>query len=682
MLKKPKILFVGEDPNGYSGNSHMLAEMLRRVNKEDFLVNAFVVKTGAVDFSKEREEGVKFVEGSDNAGDIFCSANLIHLLASFTDLSALVFVGIDMWRYVCIFPQLIAAKSSMKFKWVSIFPYDLIFLKNDWLKFLEPVDYPCVYSKYGYDMLKEEVPNLRYFRPALYETEKFSKYSEEYKRSLRKAFFNIDDDVFLIGYFGMNQHRKDPQRLLYAFAEYLKENQDSTKKPVLYIHTELTGVFNLQSFMNDLGLKTGDMFVKKQNFNYPTDSLVSIYNCMDAYISVSLQEGLNWTVVEAMLCGLPIAASYNTAHKELLDDSLQIKINCTDLSYIPMYDTWMPSKACNVEDIKNSFSYMMIDTNIKSEDSLLRGKEWIEKVDDINLLLEEVITVKENIEKNKKTDILFVQHSSAGDVLMSTQCFKGIKERHKGKKLIYMTQRQYKDIVTNNPYIDEIVEWDDSLIDEYDIVYNPHGDKILPGGWNNLDVTLHSMYPYFCKVEPNNIFIESKVPNENIVKQIKELGDYIVVHTSGASDYRRYPHMDIVLQQLKIKSVQVGGKYDVPCARASLDLREHLSFRETAWVMKEAKLVIAIDSFPAHLAGALKVPAVILFGPAPARVTQPRADKDKLICLQPNMLDACKVLSHCWGAPPIGKLACTMPCINTIHPLEIVKAAKQLLRGN
>lgn len=57
--------------------------------------------------------------------------------------------------------------------------------------------------------------------------------------------------------------------------------------------------------------------------------------------------------------------------------------------------------------------------------------------------------------------------------------------------------------------------------------------------------------------------------------------------------------------------------------------------------MKMAKAAVVIDSYPAHLAGAVGTPAVVLFGPAPARVTGPRSDDAKIICLEPNHLDVC-----------------------------------------
>jgi ADP-heptose:LPS heptosyltransferase len=311
------------------------------------------------------------------------------------------------------------------------------------------------------------------------------------------------------------------------------------------------------------------------------------------------------------------------------------------------------------------------------------ARVWMKRSSNINKLLDEATQPGIAIGPPKINKVLFAQHSSGGDVLMTTQCFKGIKERHPGMDLVYMTQPIYRDIVDGNPYIDELLEgWDESLLKKYVVVYNPHGEKILPGGWNNLDVTLHSLYPYFCKVEADEMFIETKNPfplpgslEEDILK-----GDYIVVQSAGGQKrYRTYKHMDAVIQMMpQYKFVQLGSGKDLACHGATLDLREKLSWRESAWILKNAKGAVVIDSFLSHLAGALNTPAVVLFGPAPARVTGPKGNPDTMIFLEPNKLDVCPITSNCWGQP--GTTQCVSPCINTLNPMHIVKALQEFLK--
>jgi ADP-heptose:LPS heptosyltransferase len=136
--------------------------------------------------------------------------------------------------------------------------------------------------------------------------------------------------------------------------------------------------------------------------------------------------------------------------------------------------------------------------------------------------------------------------------------------------------------------------------------------------------------------------------------------------------------MGMALKDLGIPIVQIGGAEDLVCQGADVDLRGKLTWRESAWVMKNARAAVVIDSFPSHLAGALAVPVVVLYGPAPARVTGPRGDPEKIINLEPNKLDVCPNLTNCWGIQDQQK--CRTPCINTITPMRIRRALKELLK--
>jgi ADP-heptose:LPS heptosyltransferase len=182
------------------------------------------------------------------------------------------------------------------------------------------------------------------------------------------------------------------------------------------------------------------------------------------------------------------------------------------------------------------------------------------------------------------------------------------------------------------------------------------------------------MYPYFCDVEADDIHMECVEP------EISLPDNYIVIQSAGGQkQYRTYRHSDLVIQMLPDEHfVQLGSGMDMACLKAHLDLREKLSWRESAWVMKNAKAAVVIDSSLSHLAGTLGTPAVVLFGPAPARVTGPKGDPNKLKFLEPNKLDVCPSLTSCWGQP--GMNQCNSPCINTIHPMLVVRALQELLQ--
>lgn len=674
-----KILFVGEHPLGVAGNSHMMAAILSQVDTEKYQISCFV--SGQPNMARMAFQPFPFtVINAEEENDRWGQNKLLRLLSQL-DFDILCMVGLDIWRYAQIFVKIDTLRKHKGFKWAFIFPYDLQQIREDWLGLIRMFDFPCVYSQYGKNMLQGYIPNIKYFRPLLFQSEIFKRFSpDERKKARTDCFPNISQDQFIFGYVGINQVRKDPQRLIKAFFQAKKECPEI----VLYLHTGMeSGVFNLKQISIDYGATTGDLLTKRENAVYPTEEMVKIYNTMDCLVNCSMQEGLSWTVLEAMLCGVPVIGSDTTAQTEIIKNA-GLMVPCQELSYVPLNSeagrTWIDAKACKVKDIKNAMVKVASDKNLRqkmSADGLRKAQNWLAGVSDINEVLKEATepVKSRSIAIPKINKILFMQHSSAGDVLMTTQCFKGIKKKHPGMKFVFMTPKQYQDIVEGNPYLDEIVDWDEIASKRYTVIYNPHGEKILRGGWNNLDIRLHDMYSYFCEVKRDKIYVEQVNPElPNLPK------DYIVVHSTGGQiEYRCYKHIDMATKNLPFPLVQIGGSLDLVCRNAKLDLRTKLSFRESAWVMAHAKAAICIDSFVSHLAGAVGTPAIVLFGPAPSRVTGPRNDAGNIICIGPEMLKVCPILSHCWGQPPPGKHKCTSPCINSINPQKVRKALLELL---
>jgi glycosyltransferase involved in cell wall biosynthesis len=673
-----RVLFIGEHPYSHTGNGNMMAAIIKQLDKSEYDLSVYSVTKADIPPFVKVPFSIIQAEGQVDRFDEFGLKKLVNIIAGFPDLHLVVSIGIDVWRLASIFQAIDLFRKKKNIRFAAIFPYDLHMPRADWVSWINSFDIPLVYSKWGHDILKPIIPNVRYFRPPLNMADSFVKYEKPRREAVRRDLFStIPSDGILFGFVGANQIRKDPQRLFKAFFHVKKEIPNI----YLYMHTRFVdGVFNLQQAAMDYGAGPGDLVIMNQNSNYTRDKMVDIYNSMDVYINPSFQEGLSWTVIEAMLCGIPVIASDSTAHKELTNGASIFPIPCTDISYLPMFSergpSWVETRACNFDALADSIRQLALDANLRKELGE-RGKQtaqsWLSGVDNINTVLLDLSEMVSHVGA-RENKILFAQHSSAGDVLMSTQCFKGIKERHPGLPLVYMTQKQFMDIVEENPYLDEIIEWDSRKQDLFMVTYNPHGDRILPGGFNNLDVKLHSMYPYFTKVKPDDIYIKPVDPGLDLPPE------YIVVHTTGGDPYyRTYKAMDVVIDKIGFPVIQIGGASDFACRKADFDLRGKLTWRQTAWVMKGAKAAVVIDSYPAHLAGALGTPVVVLFGPAPARVTAPRGEESKIICLEPNKLDVCPNLTNCWGRP--GEERCKAPCILTISPLKVRKALKTLLEG-
>ena len=179
-------------------------------------------------------------------------------------------------------------------------------------------------------------------------------------------------------------------------------------------------------------------------------------------------------------------------------------------------------------------------------------------------------------------------------------------------------------------------------------------------------------------MKPDEFFIQQVDPSDC---SYFSPGKFCVVHSTGGDPaYRTYKYLPDVCQALRIegmKTVQVGGRNDYP-AGADIDLRGLLSFRETAWVMARATVAVTVDSFISHLAGALGISQVCLFGSGNANVVKPNQVKGRLICMEPDYIRHCKFLGPCSASVR----DCAAKCTGVHDPKDIVKNVLSLLEDN
>ncbi len=94
-------------------------------------------------------------------------------------------------------------------------------------------------------------------------------------------------------------------------------------------------------------------------------------------------------------------------------------------------------------------------------------------------------------------------------------------------------------------------------------------------------------------------------------------------------------------------------------------------------VLCTASLVVSTDSGPAHIAAALGVPTLVLFGPTNPSVCAPRGRRVEVLttsCPQrPTGLE-----HHCHGRPAYD---CGRVCMEDIYPDRVLRACKELLSG-
>jgi hypothetical protein len=156
------------------------------------------------------------------------------------------------------------------------------------------------------------------------------------------------------------------------------------------------------------------------------------------------------------------------------------------------------------------------------------------------------------------------------------------------------------------------------------------------------------------------------------------------IYPGAGSPYKQYPSplfKEAVAQLGALypdaKFVLVGGPDDARAAATvaeaapgrCADFSGKINILETAAVIRRCNLFISNDSGPMHIASALDVPTVAIFGPTDAHRYGPRCNVSRIVWRR-EACNPCKT-------PECGHDS----CIGSIPPADIVSAAAEVLNG-
>jgi heptosyltransferase-2 len=159
---------------------------------------------------------------------------------------------------------------------------------------------------------------------------------------------------------------------------------------------------------------------------------------------------------------------------------------------------------------------------------------------------------------------------------------------------------------------------------------------------------------------------------------------YAVMALRGSSENRQWPaeHAASVVDGLSaefgLPCVTVGGPADVPLSEAVERLASapvhglagRIPLGDSMEVIRHARLVIAVDSGPMHLAAAAGVPLVALFGPGDPQACGPWSDRAEVVASSAPC--GCR-RSRCEFVEDAGR------CMRLVTPAMVLDAARRVL---
>lgn len=141
------------------------------------------------------------------------------------------------------------------------------------------------------------------------DTARFRPASQDTRRSTREAL-SLSDESYVLVYPAEFSRRKNHMELLRAMARIVRE----APQAVLLLCGQGDTQAEMRREAEHLGIREAVRFLGFQ------ERMEEIYPACDIAVTSSISEGLPFNVIEAQLCGLPVAASRIRGHTDLIRD--------------------------------------------------------------------------------------------------------------------------------------------------------------------------------------------------------------------------------------------------------------------------------------------------------------------------------------------------------------------------
>ena len=322
------------------------------------------------------------------------------------------------------------------------------------------------------------------------------------------------------------------------------------------------------------------------------------------------------------------------------------------------------------------------------------------------------------------TKFLIIRFSSIGDIVLTSPVVRCIKEQFDGEAEIhFITKKKFGYLVKNNPHLAKVIEIDEKvsevksvLTDEgYDFVVDLHNNirsaqvkrlvnapsltfnKLNFQKWLKVNFKIdnlpnqHIVERYIEPLAPFEIKYDGKgldyfLPNDlnfSLSNFGLNINEYVVVSLGGTYATKRYPaeHLIQLIKKLSDPVVLIGGKEDEEVAIAIVstlanppkNLAGQIDVNESAYIISNAKAIVANDTGMMHIAAAFKKPMASIWGNTiPEFGMYPLYPKSATVA---QKIFEVKGL-NCRPCSKLGYASCPKKhfrCMQEINPLEIAE---------
>ena len=397
-MTKKKVFIVGEHPQSFTGNGNMAGSLLNQIDIDKYdicfgYVNEFSPDSIEDPFAVSE---IPFIPMFTRDGNDVWGKNKVTKMISEHDFDIVLFIGMDIWRYVEAFDVISKIKETKNFLWKVLCPFDMQYLREDWKRWFQYPDQVYIYSEDGYDRLSRELNNVKFFRPPHRFRDIFV---PQDKYELKQQLLPEEKkDEFIFASVTTNQLRKNILPTLKGFKLALDRGLDATL--FMLIENPTTGMFNLEQICKDYEIPDGKIMYSDNAKGLAPNQVAAVYNIADCTINFSAQEGLSWTVLESLMCGTPVALSKTTAHndfiniKERINESLIFEAIPNETYLFPIMTEYgakyLETRVPNAEEICDTLLYRVDcgDNNIQQR-AVGMANEWHEKSGHIEDILED-----------------------------------------------------------------------------------------------------------------------------------------------------------------------------------------------------------------------------------------------------------------------------------------------------